>query len=417
MAKVDQRGFDNQPSAFLAGRDAARLLGVKRATLYAYASRGLVRSVPDRSTGGRARRYARADLEALKARHDARAGHGPVAAAAMRWGEPVLETAISAIDDAGPRYRGRPAVDLARDGASFEAVAELLWTGAEPESGVYWPLPRLGFAPARLASFLPPGSSPLTALTLVVPVLGAADAGRFDTRAEVEAGRARTLLLRMAASLALGRGTRPAGHTVARLFASALGARRRDAFRAIDLALVLCADHELNASTLAARVTASAGADLYACVSAGLAALSGPRHGGACDRVEALLAEAGRPARARMVVHERARRGEEVPGFGHRLYPAGDPRAKPLLDAAAAIAPRSPAVRTARALVEAVRDASGELPTLDLGLVALAAALRLPPGSPTAIFAIGRVAGWVAHTIEQRHAAFLIRPRARYVGP
>jgi citrate synthase len=198
----------------------------------------------------------------------------------------------------------------------------------------------------------------------------------------------------------------------------ALGLPARTAVReAVDRALVLSADHELTASAFAARIAGSAGCDLYACVQAALAVVQGPEHGGACDRIEALLQEAARPERAAATVRERARRGEALPGFNHRLYPKGDPRAPPLLSAAEALAPRSTGVRTLAALVEAMRELGHQGPSVDAALVAVAAALRLPPGSAVGLFALGRSAGWIAHALEQRTAGYLLRPRARYVGP
>jgi len=181
-------------------------------------------------------------------------------------------------------------------------------------------------------------------------------------------------------------------------------------------ALVLCADHELNASAFASRVAASTGADIYACVSAALSALSGPRHGGAANRVEALVQEIGEPEAARRVVNERASRGDPVEGFGHPLYPGGDPRGQVLLELASALAPRAEGVRTCLALVDAMdRDGRGGV-TLDAGLVALAAALGLPAGSAVGVFAVARSAGWIAHAVEQYEAGYLVRPRARYLG-
>jgi citrate synthase len=230
-------------------------------------------------------------------------------------------------------------------------------------------------------------------------------------------------LIRTLAALLAPRLARPARATarpvsVAATLAASFGLKRRAAQRALDVALVLSADHELNPSTFAVRVAAATGADLYACVSAGLAALSGPRHGGACDRVEALVAETGRPERAGEIVRERSRRGESVPGFGHPLYPDGDPRARVLLDEARRLSLRPvAALKVLFALVEAMRRAEREAPTLDAGLVAISSALGLPAGSAAGLFAVGRMAGWIAHALEQRSAGFLLRPRARYVGP
>ena len=398
MDETHQRRFDNQPVNLLEAPEAAALLGVKVRTLYAYASRGWLQSHPGE---GRTRRYNRDDIERLRARRDARLGHGPVAAGALRWGEPVLETAVSLIDERGPFYRGRSAIELARAGVPFEAVAELLWSGTLPERRPRWTAG--GWLPRPK---LPAGEPPLTALQLAVPLLAARDPGRFGFAGEDE--RARSLVARLAACVGPG----GAKEGVARTLLVALGgADRPAAVAALDEALVLMADHELNASSFAARVAASAGADLYACVAAALATLSGPRHGGACDRIEALVAEAGGDARrARQVMTDRLRRGEAVPGFGHPLYPRGDPRTQPLLEAARRLGSRRARV------VFAIAGAVPEPPATELGLVALAQALDLKRGAATCIFAVGRSAGWIAHALEQRAAGYLLRPRARYVG-
>jgi citrate synthase len=216
---VDQHGFDNQP-AWLTAAQACRLLDVKRQTLYAYVSRSLVRRM--RTADGT--RYARDDLLRLRARHEARSGHGPVAAGALRWGEPVLASAITAIAADGPRYRGRPAVQLAADGASFEAVAELLWSDAPLVSGSQeftrpnssgrmsgsqerfnrphssgprmppaWP-PPLALPLTRLRALLPAQPAPLGVLMLTTAALRARDPAPYAASPEAELLRARALV-------------------------------------------------------------------------------------------------------------------------------------------------------------------------------------------------------------------------------
>ena len=189
------------------------------------------------------------------------------------------------------------------------------------------------------------------------------------------------------------------------------------AARLLDAALILCADHELNVSAFTVRCVASAGATPYGAVVAGLAALEGTRHGGHTARVEALFDEIGTPARTGRVVSDRLRRGEPVPGFGHPLYPDGDPRGRALLALTGAAVPRSRHVALARSVADEVLRVNGEHPTVDFGLVVVARALRLPRGGALALFALGRSAGWIGHAIEQYQSAEIIRPRARYVGP
>ena len=404
--------------------EAATQLGVKRQTLYAYASRGKIRTAP--VAGSRSRRYLRSDVARVCARRDARSGHGAVAAGALRWGEPVLDSALTRIDPAGHAYRDRPALSLAGAGTSFEAVAEFLWTGVLPDDRPSWGANggalRLGVDARKLSALLSAGARPIDGPTLALPALALADEQRFGTaEASLEVERARKILRRLCACLALGQGAArvqgalEAGSTAASFLVALGGRTTARAVAAVERALILCADHELNPSSFAARVAASAGADLYACLGAALATLSGPVHGGACDRVEAWVDQVDRPGRAAAAVRERIRTADRLPGFRHRLYPEGDPRAPALLADAERLAPRSRPVRTIRSLVDAMALAGGGRPTLDTGLVALAGALRLPPGSAHALFAVGRSAGWVAHVLEQRQAGYLLRPRARFV--
>lgn len=391
---------------------AAKLLNVKVATLYSYVSRGLIRTLP--SEHHRERRYVRSDVERVRARADARLGHAAVAAGALRWGEPVLDSAITELRPGGPAYRGQLAIELAR-AHSFEQVAELLWTGSLPDGGTRW-----------MARPVSPARPVATGNALALLMSGVAlQAARQEERAaaspaaELSASRQ---LIRAMAGWSAGWAGRPAGPvrraaTVAGALASALGARRGAASeRAIDEVLVLCADHELNASSFAARVASSAGADLYACILAALATFSGARHGGEGARVEELIGEVSTPRQARSVLRGRVRRGELLPGFGHPLYRGGDPRAEVLLETARKVGARSSSVGRVLAVADAAEALGMERPNLDFGLVAVAAALGLPPGASAILFCLGRTAGWTAHLQEQRASGVLLRPRARYVG-
>ena len=187
--------------------------------------------------------------------------------------------------------------------------------------------------------------------------------------------------------------------------------------RLINAALVISADHELNPSSFTVRCVAATGAPLYDSIIAGIAALRGIRHGAASYRIEALLAEIDTPDRAESVLEERLRRGEPIPGFGHNLYPQGDPRAVTLVELCHELVPEHPSLALADALVEASATVIQERPNVDLGLVTVARALGMPNGSALKLMALGRVAGWVAHALEQYPLSRIIRPRAKYVGP
>jgi citrate synthase len=189
--------------------------------------------------------------------------------------------------------------------------------------------------------------------------------------------------------------------------------RGRDVLRA---ALVLCADHELNVSSFTARCVASAGSHPYAAVIAGLAALEGPRHGGASARVESMLESLRRARPLHAALAARLRRGESIDGFGHPLYRDGDPRARVLLDLLSERFAKSAEHRFVTNVAQEAAAATGEEPNVDFALGAVARVLRLPPGSPLMLFAIGRSVGWIGHAIEQYATGHLIRPRARYVG-
>jgi citrate synthase len=179
--------------------------------------------------------------------------------------------------------------------------------------------------------------------------------------------------------------------------------------------LVLVADHELNASTYVARCVASTGANPYAVVLAALCALSGPFHGGGVSRAEAMLADCMASKDLKALIADRMRVGERPPGFGHPLYPQGDPRALAIFDALKRTLPKRQTEVIFR-IASQVQELSGRTPMVDFALAATSMSLGLPRGSSLGLFLVGRTVGWIGHAIEQYAAGSLIRPRARYTG-
>jgi citrate synthase len=385
-------------SAWLDAADAVELLGVSRATLYAYVSRGRIRSEPAPG-GDRRSRYSRDDVERLLARTRERRHPETAAEQALHWGLPILESAITLISDDRVYYRGRDAAALART-ASVADVAALLWTGGA--DGAAFVTPGL-VAPRSTGRPLPFVPAAQAALALAA----ADDPLAYDLRphAVAQTGwRILWLLARVAAD------DSPTAATLDGELAAAWRVPRAAAL--LRAALILSADHELNVSTFAARCVASAGASPYGVVIAGLAALEGTRHGGTTARIEAQWDSLRRARDLKAALTERLRRGEAIEGFGHRLYAQGDPRAPVLLD----LLPKSKAAAFAAELVAAARGVLGEAPNLDFALVAVARALGLPNGAALTLFAMGRTLGWIGHAIEQYARAAVIRPRAKYVG-
>ena len=395
------------PTGLLSSRQACARLGVKPSTLYTYVSRGWIRSVLGERK--RERLYVADDVERVAAKAEARRGHRAVAAGALRFGDPVLDTAITSAGPVHLLYRGQDAVALAKAETPFEDVASLLWgtdLGDRP-----WPWPK-----ASLLSRQRRDEPVLWRLASLIPRLAADDTERTRHGWGQEPERAARLIRALAASVGRS-GARDRPATIAQTLSSRLGLETR-AEPALSSALCLLADHELNVSTFAARVAASGGADLYACIGAALYAFSGPRHGYAPQQIADFIDQVGTPRRARLAVRDRLDRGQTIPGFEpHPVYPGGDPRAAPLLEWAERLTERSrPRLRTLLAVHEAVVGFGPHAMTVDAGLLAFALAVGLDAEEASTIFCIGRTAGWVAHVFEQRATKALLRPRARYTG-
>jgi citrate synthase len=380
---------------YLSAQEASGRLGVSRQTLYAYVSRGLLRA--HETDDPRQRRYAAEAVARLA--EDRRRGRRPkeVAKATLDWGLPVLESAITLIQDGRLYYRGVDAMKLARE-ATLEDVAAILWRAP------------FGTECPAVPPALPPAFADMPRDEALLSLFAAVTTD--DATAMWQTGRRRlaegcgALVRAMLCCVA----DAPAGASPSHRQLALTWKLNDEGADLVRMALVLCADHELNASSFTARCVASTGASLRAAVIGGLAALSGPRHGGVTARVESFWRgiEKGDVA---VQLRRRLAAGETLPGFDHPLYPDGDPRALALLER---ILPRFP---QATSLVSAAETLTGQRPNIDFALVTLRRYLRLPEGSAFGLFAIGRSVGWIAHAIEQRDTGQLIRPRAVYTGP
>lgn len=394
--------FITMADKFITADAAATELGISRATLYAYVSRGMVQT-SGAGDDPRRRLYSVHDIEALKKRKSVGRKPKEAAAQALDWGLPVLTSSITLIADCKLAYRGRDAVQLAET-ASLEDIARLLW-----ECGEHDPFDQPKAQPNRWPPQLLALTEPLPLTERCQTLLPFVEAGRMTAwkRDNRHLWPGASALVRAVAAAAVNAqaSTKP----VHLLLADHWGVEEAGT-DLIRRALVLLADHELNASAFAVRVVASTGASLGACLTAGLSGLSGPMHGGMTSLVELLFDELEQVGDAEKVIEERLRRGDMIPAFQHPLYPDGDPRA-------AALLPLLPNDALRDDLLDVMLETAGQMPTCDVALVALRRSLGLPRGSALALFAIARTVGWIAHALEQRQDEKLIRPRARYVGP
>lgn len=387
----------------LTAAQAADILGVRRETLYAYVSRGLL--VPGHSpgpTGGRRSHFDRRQVERLAARHRRGGRAGSL--------EVRLDTEFTLLDAAGRLfYRGHDVRRLATTVAP-EQVAELLWDAAPGR----WELPDQDRdALASAVAALPDTAEPLDRVVIGLVALAALDPDRSARDPEHLHGVGRRAML--AAALALPRQRELPGHpSLAELVWSFASDRAPEPaeLRAMSAALVLLADHELAASTLAARVAASTWCDPYVAVVAGLSAVNGVLHGRAGLGALALLLRTEREGAAPETA---ALPPGAVPGFGHRVYAAADPRSDSLLDLLPVLDRRR--WRVVEATMESASRATGLEPNVDFALAALTFLARLRPDTPLAVFAVARTAGLIAHISEEYRHRLRFRPRAVYVGP
>ncbi len=376
--------------SWLSAEQALEKLGTKPQTLYANVSRGRIRAKPDAADPRRSL-YQADDVARLAERHAGRRKTETVAAETIQWGDPVLPSAISTIVEGRLYYRGQDAQRWS-DHATLEQTAALLWDTASVTLDDGNEHEHQG------------GSSRISEVFIQLAARAAIDLpalGRSPSALHAEAGR---VMSTVAAALAPGHYPDTPIH--ARL---ALGWNKPEAADPIRRALVLAAEHELNVSAFAARVTASSGASLAAATLSGLSTLSGPRHGGAWQSA-VRLAEQAKALGAREAIRMTLATERMVRPFGHQLYPHGDMRARAIM-ASFEVPPLY------LELAATGEELLGESVNIDFALATMAAAFGMPAEAPLVIFALSRSTGWLAHAMEQVLTGRLIRPRARYIGP
>jgi citrate synthase len=385
---------------FLTAQEAAAELGISRATLYAYVSRGLIRSEP--SEHARKRLYRADDVKQLRERKLPGGNREETLRDALSFGAPILSSAITLISDGKLYYRGRDAMDLARN-VSFEHCAAILWR--QDDKDVFRETPPSDLTPGNI----PPG---LPRTLVALALAGDSDLQALSLHPD-NVARAGSRIVRLIAAGFTG--ASPSDQPLHEQLAAAWMVDE-DVANIIRAALVLCADHELNASAFTVRCAASTGAPPYAAISAGLAALQGPRHGGQSAKVTAMLDDLVRGEDPLEGVAARLRRGEDFAGFGHALYPHGDPRAELLMAMIEETVGDQPEWVQIKRIAAATTELTQLPPNIDFILSSLARLFRLPVGAPFTMFAVGRCAGWIAHAQEQYESRQLLRPRARYIG-
>ncbi len=333
-------------------------------------------------------------------------------------------------------YQGYDIHDLAEH-STFEEVVYLLWHGTLPARAQLDAFHRelsaaraLPAAVQGLLSGLPRTADPMDILRTVVSALGLYDPDLGDRSRPSDLRKAARLVAQFPTIVAAYHrirqrraplAPRPDASHAANFLWMLFGTEPDPEYvRAIDVVLVLHADHELNASTFAARVTAATLSDIYAAVTAAISALKGPLHGGANAAVMDLLAEIGDLQRVEPVIREKLAKKEKIPGFGHRVYRIEDPRARHLRALAQRLGTRAGDLRwfeMTRKVEEVVLRERQLYPNVDLYSASVYAAMGITPDLFPPIFAVSRISGWTAHILEQYADNRLIRPRAEYIGP
>ncbi len=415
---------DKQDKDYLSAKEAIAVLNIRMQTLYAYVSKGWIRSI--KQTDTKQRLYLNEDIKRVRARSTARSGHGAVAASALNWGEPIIPTSITEIKTDGPYYRGHSAVRLARARAGFESVCELLWTGVWHDQARAW---KTMLPPAEQHALFetiirPKSNSELLEVMAIVTLKLGLSRGTIEDR--LRGGQpldaARQIIRTLAGSFGLISRNRsfyalPEGMRISEGLLSALEIPHSpDNLETMEAFLVLFADHELSPSTFAARAAASGGSTLHSCIASATCSSAGVHLGRMYDRVEAFLLGAKTLEDLMGGARGLHEQGNSIPGFAHPLYPKGDDRARLLIELAMKRPRQKARLTTIYRFIDDIHAEFGLHPRHELAGIIVAMAMGLPRQSVGALFTLARMSGWVAHVQEQRLTGMLFRPRAKFVG-
>ncbi len=384
---------------YLSAEEAAAILDISKATLYAYVSRGLIRSLPGKDS--RSRLYNRLDIDQLKARKRIRSRAQSEVQSTLHWGAPILDSVLTLIANENLYYRGANALDLART-HSFWEVACWFWTGSWNSCFV---------ASGPVQHWYKSGSDPFQTLQSWLSDLSSTDPAGYHLQFPALGSTGAAIVRQFLAILT--RKQNPELRRAAGELQECWCRSRPGAQRILNAVLILALDHELDVSSFTARVVTSAGSNIYEIVSAAMCAFSGSRHGRASTRAELLLHQL-LGGSVRRLIYSLLRSGEEISGFGHPAYPGGDPRAKLIFRLLKEEYPDGYS-KICHVIAQSERTLQ-RFANLDMALAAAGSVLGLPSQAGFHLFALGRLAGWIGHAAEQNSSQTVIRPRARYIG-
>ena len=392
--------MSDSKESFVSINRAKELLGVKKESLYSYVSRKKIRTIID-PKNGKKRLYSYDDIINL-AENKKKAGAEKIARDTLMWGQPVLESSITLIENSILYYRGISIKDLVEKN-TFEEVVSLIWSGSLS-------LP---------SSFrdIKTNSHELVAIT--IPELE-----KYFIQLEKEEGSSllskdlQTLGWKILESLVQDVSKNYAKNTsIATKLAEYFCPKMPHAEELINTALIIIADHELNSSSFSARIVASTGGNLFQVIIGALATLTGPKHGGSILRVELMINELSENMDIDNNLIKRKNRGDDIVGFGHNLYNKGDFRAKILLQKIRYYYGDSKEFEIYNSIIQKCRNITKQDPTVDFALLTLASILKSNSDFALFLFSYGRIAGWIGQAMEQYQEDKLIRPRAKYIGP